>query len=152
MVVEDTNSIQMKYLHPLLAFALMALIPLVGCQKDSSLSKPNATLQSSFQLELGSSTYVEEANFNLFFAQLLDDQRCPSQEECVYRGQARVKVVLQHTDGQIEEFLLIDGENEQKREVNYNGYQIKLEQVAPWPNGRSIPVEDYSITLNIHPQ
>jgi Zn finger protein HypA/HybF involved in hydrogenase expression len=113
-------------------------------------SEPKSVaLGESFQLKVGESAQIEAAALQIGFEEVSGDSRCPKGEQCIWEGDATVRVCLQKASETKETHELHTAAKEQS-EVSYLGYEVKLLGLAPYPiSGRSIEPADYVVTLEV---
>jgi hypothetical protein len=113
----------------------------------------------SFQLRIGQSAFVSEANLIIFPTEVLEDSRCPSAPveyapDCYWSGQVRLLLQIKSDDTYIENLEVND-----ISPSNYQDFQIILENVDP-PSlvtknskgevvGVDIKPSDYLFTLKL---
>ncbi len=127
----------------------LALISLFACTEKI---EGDITLGTSFELNFNKSKKTTAGDIVVNFTEVIDDSRCPHDVECLWEGQAKVKleVTLNGTDDEVV-FIKRAGpfyENIAKDTVG--GYVFTLEEVLPYPTGtNSIPQNDYLIKMKI---
>lgn len=85
----------------------------------------------SFQLKIGQSAALPEANLIVFPVEVLEDSRCPSTPveyapDCYWLGQVRLLLQIKSDDNYIENLEVSD-----ITPSNYQDFQIILENVQP---------------------
>jgi len=91
---------------------------------------PEAALGAPFVLRPGESSKIREEPVTLVFEQILSDNRCAVDVQCVIAGEARGSFRLEKPGTLSISFGLDTGED---REVTVNGYTIRLRSVSPAP-------------------
>lgn len=61
----------------------------------------------------------------------VEDSRCPQGTECVWAGNAKVKIQVTGKKGKSQTFEL--NTNGEPKAVKFDGYEIKLGEVTPYP-------------------
>lgn len=119
-----------------------------GCAAGPSEST-RAALGESFTLKVGESARIEAAALRIGFEDVPTDSRCPRGVECVWEGDATVRVRAQRASRAGERLELHTSAREQTSVV-YEGYEIRLLQLAPYPvSGGTIEQTDYEATLEV---
>jgi len=101
-----------------------------------------------FRLRFEQSAAVE--NLVITFGSVSEDSRCPQGAQCVWAGQAKVIVYVEHNEAALFEFELVQGSMMEGdlAEVQVGGYTIRLLDVQPSPKlGEPIAAGDYVIEM-----
>ena len=107
----------------------------------SSTTAPG--LSEEIELVFGQTEQINGENIAVKFVAVNEDSRCPLETECFWAGNA--EIVLQ-----IFSHLQSINTTVEPKEIDYNGYNVKLISVLPIPGiDRQIPDEDYVIRLVI---
>jgi hypothetical protein len=133
-------------------FAIVAAsIALLGGCAANAESPTEVLLERDFQLQVGQSAHVAEANLTVGFQAVSSDSRCARGENCVWEGDAIVRIWLQKTGGAKDEFEL----HTSSRGVNvavYKGFSVRLVAVHPAPvSGVEIISANYVTTFQVTP-
>ncbi len=104
-----------------------------------------ANLDSSFQLKIGQTGFIESENLKIKFLNVTEDSRCPSDGVCVWAGRAVIVVNVLMNGQYLGDFNLTEYGNE----VNFGSYSIKLLKIDPYPKNweRRISISDYTVNL-----
>jgi len=132
--------------------ALLGLVAVLawadGCAAGPSEPQP-ATLGESFTLKAGESARIEAEALQIRFEDVPTDSRCPRGVQCVWEGDATVRVRARKASRAGERLELHTSAREQTS-VAYEGYEIRLLQLAPYPvSGETIGQGDYEATLEV---
>lgn len=94
-----------------------------------------------------SDTTFEEHPVQICFDSVYDS-RCPANVECIWQGEAAVKLSL-HTEGIQQSFKLstLNSPPTFKNDTTISGYKIKLVSVSPYPGDHS--TAPYRVQLSI---
>ncbi|MCA1590152.1 MAG: hypothetical protein LC730_01990 [Acidobacteria bacterium] len=65
------------------------------------------------------------------FLQLVEDSRCPSDTNCVWAGNAKIKIAIRKANGASKTFEMNTGVKPQS--IAYGRYRIKLTDLTPHP-------------------
>jgi hypothetical protein len=133
-------------------FALVvASIALLGGCVANAESPTEVLLERDFQLQVGQSAYVAEAKLIVGFQAVSSDSRCARGENCVWEGDAIVRVWLQKTGGAKDELELHTSSRGQNVAV-YKGFSVRLVAVHPAPvSGVEIIAANYVTTFQVTP-
>ena len=119
-----------------------------GCAA-SALIPIEVELERNFQLQVGQSAHVAEANLTVGFQGVTSDSRCARGESCVWEGDATVRVWLQQTVGSKDEFELHTSSRYQSVAI-YKGFSVRLVAVHPAPvSGVEIIPSNYVATFQV---
>jgi hypothetical protein len=108
-----------------------------------------AALDESFSLRVGESARIEAEALQIGFEGVRADSRCPRGEQCIWEGDAIVRVWLQK-DSRTKETCELHTSTKKQGEVSYLGYVVRLVRLDPYPvSSRTIAPEDYVATLEV---
>ena len=133
-------------------FAIVAagIALLTGCAASAE-SPTEVLLGRDFQLQVGQSAHIVEANLTVGFQGVSSDSRCAKGEACVWEGDATVRIWLQQTGGSKDEFELHTSSRGLKVAV-YKGFSVRLVAVHTTPvSGSEIASAEYSVTFKVMP-
>lgn len=85
-----------------------------------------------FKVDLGAT--VTNDGIKIEFEEVLEDSRCPVNVQCVWAGQARVKVNVSSVDMPEESLDLIVGKKEKDVLCVADGYVLKAMNLNPYPD------------------
>ena len=138
--------------HRFVAFGLfvLALLPAGSCDLLGLFGSPTveAQLGSIFSLAMGQTARLSSEGLSIQFEAVLEDSRCPVDVQCVWAGNAKVSIQIQQT-GQTSQTLILNS-NLEPREVAYEAFLIRYEDLAPQPRSDSqIPRGKYRLSLSV---
>jgi len=128
----------------------MFVATLASVTSVAGFSEPKGVaLGESFQLRVGESARIEAESLLLGFEEVSGDSRCPKGEQCIWEGDATVRVWLRKATEAKERRELHTAPNEEG-EPSYLGYEVKLIRLDPYPiSGKTIEQGDYQATLEV---
>ena len=85
---------------------------------------------SSVEVQVHKEKVVPHTGFSIKFVEMVEDSRCPAGTNCVWAGNAKVKITVRQ-GRHSQTFELND--MTQPTVVNYGGYDIKLTALTPKP-------------------
>lgn len=95
-------------------------------------------------------TVVPGTAISIRLESLLEDSRCPKGVECVWEGNAKIRLLLQTSPHEKITVADLNTHKMYATSVGYDGYEISLSNLAPYPiYGIEIQPEDYKATLRI---
>lgn len=101
-----------------------------------------------FDLSFGQEVQVQGTAITIRLVGVTDESRCPSDVQCVWAGNAVVKLMLNGAGTTESEISL--NTNLDPRMTTLDGYSIKLATVKPYPrSGTTIKPADYVATLEV---
>jgi hypothetical protein len=107
----------------------------------------DASMGSEFDIAVGQEAKVQGSSINIRFGGVAEDSRCPSDVQCVWAGDAVVRVSLSGagpTDVSLHTTL-------DPKAVQYAGRTITLVGLKPVPrSGTKIPALEYVATLRVN--
>lgn len=65
----------------------------------------------------------------------VEDSRCPEGVDCIWAGNAKVKIQVKNSKGKSQIFEL--NTNLEAKAVKFDNYEIKLGEVAPYPKANA---------------
>jgi hypothetical protein len=87
--------------------------------------------KSNVSVQLHKEKSIPGAGFKLKFVEMVEDSRCPTGTNCIWAGNAKVKIEVRGGRGGTKTFEL--NSTTQPTVVNYAGYDIKLMSLTPKP-------------------
>jgi hypothetical protein len=95
-------------------------------------------------ISLGGQIAIE--GYTIGFEQVVEDSRCPTNVDCVWAGQAVVKVSIGSPDGtqQLKELSFKAGYQDKKQFpiiVTTEGFSIRALALKPYPEDPGVPME-----------
>jgi len=141
-----------------MAPALPALVAFVitfaaapGCAASPSDIKA-ARPGERFTLRVGESASVQGASMVVRFLEVAGDSRCPKGEQCVWEGDATVRISVRRGPGPAELQDLHTSSRGPDGQVG-GRYVVRLVRLDPRPvTGRAITQADYEVTLQVDPE
>lgn len=137
----------------LILFIIIPSIFLAFCEREKLLDDTNDNLQlksakgDTLFVKYGETINLQDGKSWVKFVDVVEDSRCPSNVECFWAGNAKVKLIYFNGKSEYNFYLNTYGENTMPSE-NVNGdLYFKLFDVSPYPDGSEIAKEDYEIKL-----
>lgn len=136
-------------------------VALVSCQPgyETDLVTNNASTTSGTQkraeevivtVPYGQATAVPGTTISITLDNLLEDSRCPKGVECVWEGNAKVRLLLQTLPFDKVTMAELNTHTMYTTSVTYEGYEIHLQNLLPYPiYGVDVQLKDYKATLRI---
>ncbi len=145
---------------PILLFAL--LLGLAGCGRQfvEPEDMPDLNVARSgeaFTLGLGDEIPLEGSDLRIRFVLVLEDNRCPTDVQCVTAGEASVVLRISDGQGQLSQLALsipglVPTPFNDNDSIFHRGYRFQLIQLDPYPVfGASIDANDYRVKLLVKP-
>ena len=135
---------------PILVISLLAAINLASCV-NSKVEETAITLGEEFSLALGEKTSIPSEDLTLQFLGVPVDDRCPTQVECEYSGQAfvEIEVVTANRDSILLEFNTNPWPDINLQIITELGYVFELIRLDPYPEQIDNPIqaEDYRAVM-----
>ncbi len=98
-------------------------------------------LGKEFDLKLGQSAIIPDADLVITFKSIAEDSRCPTGAVCISAGNAKVVVSVSETNAPLNT-------TEGPKQISLRGYTVQLVAVNPYPKlDEEHPPRDYSIKL-----
>lgn len=100
-----------------------------------------------FELGFGSERQIAESPVKIKFVQVLEDSRCPTDVQCVWQGNAKVRVAVDSAGATTVADLNTSLES---RSLSAFGYIIELRDVKPAKNSKvAISASEYVAVLGL---
>lgn len=137
------------------AFAVAVLIHFSGCASPSHPGDPgNVTpgvqVQTGreFDIAVGQTVEVQGTPMTIRFSGVAEDSRCPVDVQCVWAGNAVVRLTITTSGGTSTDASL--NTTLDPKSAMASGYTIRLAALKPAPrSGTKIPATSYLATLEV---
>lgn len=132
---------------------LISLVLLImSCPGENSNQASNHAkeipLDQEFELKVGQEAIIKGEQLKAKFISVLEDSRCPKGVTCIQAGRGRVALQLTPRNKKSETVELSTASTEQ--EINFNGYQVKLVSLNPYPKMDSqVKTSEYVLNLTV---
>lgn len=103
------------------------------------------TPQIVFKLGLGKT--VTNNEIKIQFEEVLEDSRCPKDVQCVWAGQAKVKLSVSGPNMPNETLELILGKKDKDVLCIVDGYVFKVLNLAPYPETSNSEEKKYVLSI-----
>ena len=130
---DDPKEVIMKTL-------ILALVVILGTTVVASAQK-SVTLRHGQQKTAGSTHLI------IKFVSVVEDSRCPTDANCVWAGNAKIKILVKDPKGRSREFEL--NSNLADKTALFGGYEIGMTKLVPHPTMEDSVKRPYTVTLNI---
>lgn len=134
----------MKYSYLFLITLLLSLTSFI-CNKNNDSDKLGQTLT----LKLNESVDIQKDQLTVTFKEVVEDSRCPTGVECVWEGQASIKLDINNAESVA--IILRAGKDDLAKDT-LNGFIYTLLEVSPYPDATvtlPIPLKDYTIDIQV---
>jgi hypothetical protein len=137
------------------AFAVAGLLVFGGCASPSHPGDPgNVTpgvqVQTGreFDIAVGQTVEVQGTPMTIRFSGVAEDSRCPVDVQCVWAGNAIVRLTISTSGGTATDASL--NTTLDPKSTTASGYTIRLAALKPVPrSGTTIPASAYVATLEV---
>lgn len=119
---------------------ILALVVMCGMTAVASAQKPVA-------LRHGQQKTVGNTRLIIKFVSVVEDSRCPTGANCIWAGNAKIKILVKDPKGRSQEFEL--NSNLGDKTVLFGGYEIGMTKLVPHPTAEATVKKPYTVTLNI---
>jgi hypothetical protein len=125
---------------------LLKALPLAALLYAFAAADEKSRVRGGIEIKLGGEKKVEGADLRIAFDRVSEDSRCPDGAQCVWEGNARVRLVARNSKGECAEFDLNTGV--QPVEYQFGEYTIRLANLAPHPSVKGeLRPSDYRATI-----
>lgn len=87
---------------------------------------------SEHTIETGKSVYVKGARLTIKFVEVVEDSRCPRDVNCIWAGNAKLKLLVSKGKKRSQEVELNSGI--EPTTVTVFGYDLSLKDLTPYPD------------------
>lgn len=133
----------------LAAATVVASLAWTGCSTAGPASPVPIETGKAFSLKTGESAQTRDGSLRVGFDDVTADSRCPKGVQCVWAGDATVRVWLQHGSGPRETRELHTSPSA-AQSARVLDHDLALVRLDPYPvNGRPTVKADYVATLTL---
>ena len=137
---------------PRVVIAALLLVLASGCNAfQSAEGTPILYVGTGreFDLITGQTARIKGTFVNITFTGVREDSRCPSDVQCVWQGNAVVRLSIKHANGPATDTVL--SVNQEPRSLRYETYYISVLGLLP-PRRTDHPLkqEEYTVTLRVN--
>lgn len=144
-------------------FIGMALMLFGGCQEDEALvTMDDMAVQArdveytakqgeQIVLYIGQKVMIEPEGFTIMFKDVLEDNRCPTELDCIWEGRAVVQLEFEKVDDCVVTALESPNSRPEYGNVtNIFEKSVKLLKVCPYPKESNvISMKHYQVVLRV---
>ncbi|HSR53973.1 MAG TPA: hypothetical protein VLV83_24355 [Acidobacteriota bacterium] len=117
-----------------------------SAQMDPTVLK--AELGKEFQLPIHRVVAIVDEDLSLTFEEVLEDSRCPEGVDCVWAGQAVIRLMAEEGGEARSLQLKLRAGSPETAGTRVGAYLLQFIQLAPYPQAdQKIPPTDYLATL-----
>jgi hypothetical protein len=107
-----------------------------------------AAFAKQVEVQIGHETRIQNAGIKLKFIDLVEDSRCPTDTQCIWAGNAKIKISLSNAGRLPKIFELNTGVKPQT--ILFAGYEIKIVKLTPAPASNiRIRKDGYMATFSV---
>lgn len=117
----------------------------------STIGMPAAACETiEVNVKVGNSARVDMLGMTIKFVEVLEDSRCPEGAQCIWAGQARVKIQVDRYHKTLAVFVLTL--NEGKNSARYGDRTITFKSLEPYPKvDKPTDPKTYAATFTVGP-
>lgn len=137
-------------------FYIACSVLILSCRSQRSIEIASFKEQDSTMIYLkeGQNLFLEGEQLNITFERVVEDSRCPEGLNCVWSGVAAIDLTLMGTYTRPQKVTLastVVAEKDYKPFDIFNGYIIRLNDLAPYPSSAKAKksTEKYSAKISI---
>lgn len=102
---------------------------------------------SEHNVEAGKSVYVKGSRLTIRFVEVVEDNRCPRDVNCIWAGNAKVKLLVSRGKAAPKEIELNTGI--EPRAVTVFGYELMLKGLTPYPDNSKPSRENATALISV---
>lgn len=108
-----------------------------------------AVTPQKFTLRYGQQKRVAEGNLRIKFVAVVEDSRCPVGADCIWAGNAQIKVLAIDSRGEKKEMILNTASGVQGDQ--FAGFAVNLVELTPMPSAKTGKATDsrYRATFTV---
>ena len=120
-----------------------------GTQPEQSKRGPDSHNQNQIVIKCGQETVIDGKEMSIKFVATLEDSRCPEGVQCVWEGNACIKLTVK-TPGEKPLSIELNTNDRFAVEAKYLDYTITLIDLKPYPKAaEQINMQDYTAIVVI---
>jgi len=148
LVVHTKNTL-MKSLRIFLVLVSFCTFLLAGQADAKAQNTPLETIEENTKFSLGLGKCQKMEGVKITFLEVLQDSRCPKDVDCVWAGQAKIKIrIKEKGKAAFEQEILFDGSG--KEIVIYSSETVAIKAISLSPEPiTSIPKKDRAYNLEV---
>lgn len=128
------------------ALRIVPLALLLCALALSAVADEKARVEGGVEIKIGQEKKIEGGDLRVAFDRVAEDSRCPEGAQCIWEGNARVRLVARNSKGECAEFDLNTGV--QPVEHQFGEYTIRLAGLSPHPSVKGeLRPSDYRATI-----
>lgn len=102
-------------------------------------------INTQFSLNIGQSVTLPEQGIKIYFTDVLEDSRCPSDVVCIWEGTVSLAINIFYQGSNLGEYIL---NSSNLHKASFMGFFVKLKVLAPYPvSTETIQKSDYNGTF-----
>jgi hypothetical protein len=113
----------------------------------ASFFATQAQATQSVKLGVNQQKDVYGRKLRVKFLSVVEDSRCPTGANCIWAGNAKIKIRIIDAKGRSKEFEL--NTNLPETKISYGGYDIELAKLDPHPRAEATNKPAYVATLSV---
>lgn len=122
---------------------ILTLIAMLAMTTITSAAKPQ-----KFTLRVGQQKRVANGDLRIKFVSVMEDSRCPVGVDCIWAGNAQIKVLVTDRRGETKEMLI--NTNSGVQGDQHAGYAVNLVSLTPEPTQKGKPTKSsYRATFTV---
>lgn len=130
---------------------LWMILLLGGCICGKKNHESSITPGKEFTLVEGKSASLKSKNLVLTFDEVSEDSRCPLYTDCIWEGQAVIKMEVQKGKEKTSIEFTRKGKESTPIKQSVGEYEIQLIKIEPYPeSGKPIKKGSYSVKMIIN--
>ena len=134
-------------------FSLLFLWLVSACQNPIKHSRKTFSFKDTIEIRNFTTITSEDRTMSIRMDSVLNDSRCPSGSDCIWAGNASVRILF-GLPGKTDTLILNTVNNHSlKNDTIVEGYHIVLTDLLPYPAaGSSISQREYEAGILIFPE
>jgi hypothetical protein len=115
-----------------------------GCAQQTKTRE--VKMNEEFTLGINGQVFIKTENLTVEFVSVLEDSRCPVGVDCLWEGNAKIRIKVSKADEESTAFEL--NTHLEPTNISFRNYKIYLVRIEPEPKADiSAKTENYSATL-----
>jgi hypothetical protein len=133
---------------------LIAAVTLMLLASTTSVFAGKASSEE-LKVKIGTSKTAKTGKISIKFVEVLEDSRCPEDANCIWAGNAKIKLTLSRNGKEPQTFEMntsLQNTNMEDGFLPYKGFNITLVRLTPVPSAsKAIDAKAYEATFMVQP-
>ncbi|MBE3072302.1 MAG: hypothetical protein IMZ67_04945, partial [Acidobacteria bacterium] len=127
---------------------VVGFVALLSAACSGSPARPTISVDTRITVPIGQTVTIAATSASVRFESVLEDSRCPADANCVWQGQAAVRLTVVASARQVS--IELRSDPAAARTASVNGLRFEWVQLDPYPfSSRPTQPGDYRLTIRV---